>query len=105
MKFTEINGEQFETVKSKHAEKMIENHMKYYNGRTLNNYYQKPSQIKKKIYEYWREWAIDPHIWAFEVINGSCFMFSIGAIYRNDLGDAIGYIRITKDHNRLFLIK
>lgn len=99
----EINGEMFEIIRSKYTPELIENHWKNYSGKTLDNFYQKPSEIKKAIYADWREWASDPCIWAFEVISGSHFCFSLGAILKNDKGYDIGYIKITKAHNYLYL--
>lgn len=99
----EINGEMFEIIRSKYTQNMIENHWKNYSGRTLDNFYQKPSEIKKAIYADWREWSSDPQIWAFEVISGNWNNFSIGAIFRDEHGNEIGYIKITKSHNYLYL--
>ena len=99
----EINGKMFEVIKSKYTEKMIENHWKNYSSKTLDYYYQKPSEIKKEIYAYWRDWSSDPCVWAFEVISGSCSCFSLGAILKNEHGYDIGYIKITKAHNYLYL--
>lgn len=99
----EINGEMFEIIKSKYTTKLIENHWKNYSGKTLDYYYQKPSEIKKAIYSEWREWSSDLCIWAFEVTSGNAFAFSLGAILKNEHGNDIGYIRITKAHNYLYL--
>lgn len=102
-KFMEINGEMFEVIKSKYTPELIERHWKYYSGRTLDHYYQKPSAIKKAIFEEWRDWSSDPCVWAFEVISGSHFFFSLGAILKNEHGYDIGYIKITKAHNYLYV--
>lgn len=99
----EINGEMFEIIRSKYTPELIDRHWKNYSGKTLDYYYQKPSKIKKAIYADWRDWSSDPCIWAFEVISGSCFTFSLGAILKNEHGNDIGYIKIIKSHNYLYL--
>ena len=43
----EINGEMFEIIRSKYTPELIENHWKNYSGKTLDNFYQKPSEIKR----------------------------------------------------------
>ena len=51
MKYTEINGEMFETIKSKFTKKSIEYLIEHYTGKTLWQCYEKPSKIKEKIYK------------------------------------------------------
>lgn len=101
--YKEINGEMFEVIKAKNISEMIENYWKNYNGHTLDYYYEKPSAIKKAIYNEWREWASYPNIWAFQVSSANTFNFTLGAILVNDHGKDIGVIRITKAHNYLYM--
>ena len=106
-KYTNINGVDFETIKSSKTQNMIDYHMKYFMHRDLYFYYEKPSDIKREIYLKWLKWYLDRDntVTFFEVINGSPFNFSIGAILLDEYNEPIGYIKITKCHNYLYLIK
>ena len=105
-KYTEINGIYFETHKSKHAQNMIYCHLKHYSNKDLYNHYEKPSDLKIAIYNEWLDWYLenDSSLAFFEVTNASIFQFTIGCILLNDKNEYIGYIRITKEHNYLYLI-
>ena len=105
-KYTEINGIQFETHKSKYAYKAVKRIKENYNGKDLYSYYEKPSAIKQEIWREWRIWAFETQcISQFEVCSGSCFKFAIHGIYY-DLKTLkpLGFIYITKTYNRLYLI-
>lgn len=107
MKFTEINGRRFETVKSVKAEELMRIHLKLYSGKTLYTAYRTPSAKKIAVYEGWREWLHNAdEVEYFEVVSKSPYTFSLGAIYTNGYPDyePLGYIHITPAHNRLFLV-
>ena len=109
MKTMEIGGEVFEVTRSKKAEQMIKWHDHDYLGRkTLYDFYDNPSVYKVGIWEDWREWCANvyPTVCSMRVIGASCFTFSIGAYYCDpETYEIMGYIHITKDHNRLYLLK
>ena len=109
MKTLEIGGEFFEVIRSKMTEQMIECHNHDYLGRkTLYDYYVNPSAIKIGIWEDWREWQAEnwPMVSNMRVTSASCSTFSIGAIYSDpETYEVLGYFRITKEHNRLYLLK
>lgn len=109
MKWIEINGEWFEVIHSKYTDDMIEHHDHDYRGRkTLYDFYDRPSDIKQRIWEDWLDWAAQtyPVVSNMLVTGASHFSFTIGAYYVDpDTNEIIGYIKITKDHNRLYLYK
>lgn len=109
MKRIEINGEWFEVIRSKYTDDMIERHGADYRGRrTLYDFYDNPSAIKERIWDSWREWAANsfPVVNNMLVISASHFAFTIGALYVDpDTYEVLGYFKITKDHNRLYLYK
>lgn len=103
-KYKEINGVDFEVIKSDLTEGAINSHVNNYRGATLNDYYQKPSNIKQAIYNKWLEWAACDEVHYFEVSSGSPFTFTLSAIYHATNGEQ-GYIHITKAHNSLYLCR
>lgn len=107
MKTLEIGGEFFEVIRSKHTDGYINYHLRNYDERDLFDFYENPSYIKQRIFNDWYDWFVDNScVDKLEVIGGSCFTFSIGAIYCNpETYEILGYFRITKDHNRLYLLK
>lgn len=106
-KYTEIGGIAFETIKSSKTQGMIDYHVQNFSYKDLFDIYAKPSDIKKRIFEEWREWYLNTDgVYRFEVTSGSSHAFTICAIYRDvETLDVIGFIRITKDHNRLYVFK
>ena len=107
MKTKEIGYEVFEVIRSKHTQGYINYHLRNYDERDLFDFYENPSYIKQRIFNEWYDWFVDnPCVDKLEVTCGSCFTFSIGAIYINPVTyEILGYFRITKDHNRLYLLK
>ena len=104
-KYMEINGEQFEVIRSAKTESMIDAHFVNYRGRGLEHYYEKPSNIKREIWRDWCSWCSScDEVHYFEITNANDFKFAIGAIYIDEYGEQ-GYIRITDCHNRLYLCK
>ena len=101
MKTIEINGETFEVIRSwkyDFARKFK------FTGYGLSHFYQKPSQVKKDIYEYWRKWACNAdnvHYLQVRTANGR--FFTLEAVYMDDV-QVYGYIEITKNHNRLYVL-
>ena len=101
-KFMEINGEQFEVIRSAKTQQMIDYHFVNYKGRDLSNYYEKPSEIKKSIWREWSKWAgACDEIHYFEVTSGNWNRFTISGIYYGI--NETGFIQITKEHNRLYI--
>ena len=105
-KYTEINGIQFETIRSDKTPNLIKQ-AGMYAGRTLWECYENPSRIKEEIYEEWRKWYNGTDfVQGFGVCSFSHHQFSISAVlYCKGCTYPIGAIRITKNHNRLYLFK
>ena len=104
-KYTNINGMNFITIHSGKTESMINEHFNRYKGRDLMQVYGKCSKEKKDVYYKWREWLQKTdEVTDFDIISASRYTFTLGAIYRDVNNTPIGYIRITKGYNRLYLI-
>lgn len=107
-KYTEINGVEFETIKSKRTESMIDAYLSSGNAyRSIWDCYERPSRTKEEIYIEWRDWFLNAeNVFSFGVHAHSCFMFTLAAIlYDEEMQTKpIGFIHITKDHNRLYLV-
>ena len=104
-KYMTINGVKFELIKTPKTKDLIA-HWRYA-GRTLNDCYEKPSQIKREIYDEWLEWYYGAdYVQAFGVASYNGFNFTIGALLigENMAGFPIGYIQITKTHNRIYML-
>lgn len=102
-KFTTINGVDFETHKSKYARTNRIMH----NPKRLEDCYDKPSKYKEGIYYEWMEWFDQTeNVYSFGITSYNTFSFSLGGVlFDLETGEDIGYIRITKDHNKLYLFK
>lgn len=73
-------------------------------GKTLNTFYEKPSETKEYIYEWWRQFIGKTDcIECMGVYYGNCQSFGITAFY--DDGKRCGIVRITKDHDRIYFRK
>lgn len=109
MKIMEIGNEVFEIIRSTKTEDMIIYHdCDYLNRKTLYDFYDNPSVYKECIWQEWLEWQAEnwPMVSNMRVTGASCFTFSIGAIYSDpETYEVLGYFKITKDHNRLYLLK
>lgn len=109
MKTLAIGNEVFEVIRSSKTEDMISYHGCNLRGRkTLYDFYDNPSYYKERIWEDWREWQAEnwPMVSNMRVTGASSFTFSIGAIYCDpETYEILGYFKITKDHNRLYLLK
>ena len=105
-KYTEINGKRFETHYSCVAKELCRTHKALYSGKDLLRCYGRPSDKKRAIYNEWREWfAKCDEVNYMEIVSHSRYAFTLGAIYGNpDTGETLGYVKITKSHNQLFLI-
>ena len=104
MKTIEINGEMFE-IKKVNADKLsaFERMVKRRAGFDLDNYYAKPSNIKRNIWWSWRSWSLDCDGCMirnyFGVTGANCNQFTIGTL------SELGVIIITKAHNYLYVLK
>ena len=107
MKTLKIGDEVFEVICSKHTQGYINYHLRNYDERDLFDFYENPSYIKQTIFNEWYDWFVDNYcVDKLEVVGGSCFTFTIGALYIDtETLEILGYFRITKDHNRLYLLK
>lgn len=105
-KYMEINGEQFEVIRSEKTPALIKE-AAYYAGRTLDECYSNPSIYKREIYEDWREWyRTADYVQGFGISSFNLQTFSIMAVlYEKSVSYPIGAIQITKDHNRLYLMR
>ncbi len=114
MKYTKLYGKYFETVKSKKTLGMINQHIANYKHRDIYSHYStKPSNEKVDIYATWCKWYFDSEdffnlfehtLSMFEVTSANTFTFTIGILlYDYKIHDYIGLIRITKEHNKLYL--
>lgn len=97
--YSEIYGEEFETY-------VIDNYDYLHNvtPKTLEQCYECPSMIKRGIYEAWREWAIKANVSNFGIISYNIFKFTLYGELKDAHGYIVGYLIITKDHNKLYLI-
>ncbi len=106
MKTIEICGETFEVIKPR---KPISDFSVYTRYRTLNDYYQKPSQSKISIYNEWCEWlnevfnSDNGYVTNFGVSSANTFQFTL--TFRLEWLDNIYVGYITRDHNRLYLLQ
>lgn len=104
-KYVEINGEQFEVIKSAKTEAMINRHFINYRGRGLEHYYENPSNIKREIWREWCKWCGPcDEVHYFEITSANYFTFVITGIYIAENGEH-GLIKITREHNRLYLCR
>ena len=101
-KYQNINGVNFEVVKSKYTDSMIKNHK---NALRLSDFYETYSYRKRIIEEEWREWASGaPNVCGIGVQSANTFSFTMGAWYIDTITlEIIGYIQITPCHERLYL--
>ena len=104
MKTIEINGEMFE-IKKVNADRLsaLTRDVKRCAGFDLDNYYAKPSDIKRNIWWSWRTWSLDCDDCMirnyFGVTGANCSQFIIGTL------SELGVIIITKSHNYLYVLK
>ena len=104
-KYTKINGEIFETINSKKTQNLINWHNSQ-PRRDLLECYEKPSKTKRAIFSKWCNWAFEcfPEIFGLSITSYNTFSFTLGAILYDSEDNLIGYIQITPNHNRLYLI-
>ena len=104
MKTIEINGEMFE-IKKVNADRLsaLTSQVIKYAGFDLDNYYAKPSNIKRNIWRSWRTWSLDCDDYMirdyFGVTGANSMQFTIGTLTE------LGVIIITKSHNYLCTLK
>lgn len=107
-KYENIGGMYFEVIRSSKVDDMLNWHEDYRGRRTLYDFYDRPSATKKSIWEEWLDWAAHnyPMVSNMRVTGATCRTFSIGAYCCDpDTYEIVGYFKITKDHNRLYLYK
>lgn len=104
-KYTDICGIDFETHKSKHTKQMIEAHLNR-PIKLLNNCYKKPSATKQAVYNGIRRLFGDSRqVSRLSITGYNTDFFTMGALYLDyETGEIIGYMKITKDHNYLYLM-
>ena len=104
MKTMTINGIEFEVIHpKKYDPRAAIEAVKDCAHRELSYYYDKPSVWKQDVFEEWREWyATAENVFYFGICSANCQTFSISALLTNGVG-VIGIIRITRDHNRVYL--
>ena len=105
-KITVLNDETFETIKSKKTMNYI-NYLDNHLHKDLYDCYERPSNIKQEIYNYWMNWCYEmfPNVSMFGITSYNTFCFTLGGILYDDNDNILGYIEISKCHNRLYLIK
>ena len=104
-KYMTINGEQFEVINSKHSERMFD----WWSGEvpySLERCYERPSEEKRQIWEYWDNWACDswPSVSHFGISSYNTFSFVLKGLYWDENDNPIGLLVITKAHNKLYLL-
>ena len=107
MRYTTINGVDFETTRTKYAGPAIERHYNPWSYDDITEAYDNPSNAKRAIYADWREWAdITECVRNMRITSKNTFAFTLGALYVDgETGEVLGYISITRDHNRLMISK
>lgn len=105
-KYMEINGEIFEVIKprKRYLKEAIER-LAREPRKDLYSHYEKPSKVKIGIWNAWVDWALESPVDCITVTSASTFQFTISAILYDPETDAdLGLIRITKCHNRVYLL-
>lgn len=100
----EINGKRFDVIKPRTC--VPDAYHKDRRGRrSIWDFYRNPSKKKEDIWSAWKSWADStPEVKDMRVTGANCDTFSIGAYYIDpDTEEILGYIKITKCYNRLYL--
>ena len=103
MRYIELNNETFEVKKAKGELHPLE-------YRALVDCYNKPSMIKRSIWENWIDWLIQldknsTNMWfgSLTIISYNTMMFTLGCnVYNND-NKLIGQLYITKTRQEFWL--
>lgn len=106
MRTVKINGVEFQVIKSHDKFDTYMNwHYNRRSGSSLEACYGKPSEKKRKIFAYWREWFTGAdNVESLRIIAHSGYAFSLGAfLVSSDTGEVVGYIHITKGANRIYM--
>lgn len=103
-KYISIDGEYFEVIKPRRHEVEIQ-HRGQWGYVNIWQAYEKPSDTKVAIWEYWYNFFGDEtHRFCNPFISSrNCFSFTVTFNVYDENFDFIGVARITKDHNRLYL--
>lgn len=103
--YIELNNRFFEVKKLKGKVHPLE-------YRSLDDCYNKPSALKRDIYNDWCKWLVE---FAFDessdyeygiltVLSYNCMIFTLGAEVYNKKGELIGYLYITKTRQELWTV-
>lgn len=106
-KYTTLCGVDFETIKSKKTQQMIDVHCERWpRYSSLADCYDRPSDAKRAIYDEWMQWSYDmfPDVSQFGITSYNTFDFTLGGLLFDSDDNLLGYIRITKAHNYLYLL-
>ena len=102
MRKIEINGVNFELIKPRHA--IAANYGRFGIESDIFDFYDRPSQYKIGIWKSWLDWARDnDNVVSFHISAANCKQFSICGCVQTPDGH-IYDLRITKDHNRAYLV-
>lgn len=105
-KYMEINGVEFQVVKSKYTAMCISNLLADKNLKTLDECYQHCSEAKKAIYEEWMDWSVksfDVRPFGIRSYNVFCFTLS-GLLHDSETDEVIGLIEITSTRNTVYML-
>lgn len=98
-KTKEINGEVFTVIVPK--EKMNHESM-YFMSLSLDSCYERPSDIKRSIYESWLRWSYDVEgLTYFGIQSYNCMMFTLSGLYYDIKEDKYYHLYITKTRQEL----
>ena len=109
-KTIEIFGRDFEVVNSKKYPVTVEavnRYMDTYSAKDLYSFYNRPSDVKQRIWEDWRNWARDSRytesdndtVQYMQVSSANCMMFTIDALVFDNKEYIKYMLHITPSHN------
>lgn len=96
-----INGERFDIIRPR--KNVVDFYAcARYDRMSLDSYYNRPSDAKKSIWEYWRNWAYEAGTEYFGISAANCNFFSITGGYIDENGRKY-VLQITPAHNRAII--
>ena len=108
MKTEKIYGETFEVYKVKDIKEFFPDFRYHYLD--IYSAYDKPSEIKCAIWDYWKNFGLFSNekskywIGIPVITSRNCFMFTITFnVYDIETNEFVGIAKITKEHNKLYL--
>lgn len=109
MRYETIYGETFEVIKPRKCE-VCEVYPTQWDYTSIYQAYQKPSDAKVAIWDYWYHFGQQDdvneryHIGVPFITGRSCHAFTVSMnVYDIDTHAFVGVMVITRDHNRLYL--